>query len=229
MNGHLSAVRKGSQTPFHRALRKYGREGFEMLELAVTPDREYAHFLERLYIATYRTNSNESGYNASQGGEASAFGMTHTAAWKQQHSAQMTGVHHPLFGTHRSVETKARISQAKKGRLVRTDVSTHELCAKYREGLTTRELSAMFHMQRKNIQKRLHAAGVKMRQGGWRVHIERIGQHLHEHLLRPACGEAALRKTEGTAQGQKGQRQTRRATGEGSRVRHARKLEMRTV
>ena len=96
------------------------------------------------------------------------FGMRHTAAWKKRHSEQMRGHNHPLFGTHCSAETKERMSRTKKGRLVRTDVSTHELGAKYAEGLTTRDLAAMFHMQRKSVQTRLHSAGVKMRQSGRR-------------------------------------------------------------
>lgn len=174
LNGHLSAVKKGSQLPFHKALRKYGIRGFDIVELAATDDREYAHFLERLYIALYHSGSNDSGYNASQGGEAPAFGMRHTKDWKREHSAQMAGSNHPLFGVPCSPETKSRMSQTKKGRLVRTDVSTQELCNKYTEGLTTRELAATFHMQRKSIQMRLRMAGIKMRHGGWKGHYERV-------------------------------------------------------
>lgn len=163
MNGHLSAVRKGSQTPFHRALRKYGREGFDIVELVQTTDREYAHFLERLFIAVYQTGSNIGGYNSSRGGEAPAFGMRHTDEWKKQHSLQMTGNKHPLFGTHCSLETKTKMSQTRKGRLVKPEIRTAEICTAYGQGLTTRELSAMFKMQRKSILRRLHTAGIPMR------------------------------------------------------------------
>ena len=179
------------------------------MELAATDDREYAHFLERLYIALYHSGSNDSGYNASQGGEAPAFGMRHTKDWKREHSAQMAGSNHPLFGVPCSPETKSRMSQTKKGRLVRTDVSTQELCNKYTEGLTTRELAATFHMQRKSIQMRLRMAGIKMRHGGWKGHYERVSQHLHEQLLRRSLNKAALRKAQGTACAQEGQRQAR--------------------
>lgn len=166
-NGHITSTKKGSSTPFHKALRKYGRESFEVVELAKTDDREYAHFLERMYIFFYHSHG-ALGYNASAGGEAPAYGMRHTKRWCREHSKRMSGEGHPLFGTKMSKETKKRMSVTKKskGKLVRSDIPNELVTNLYASGMGTRAMERTLHMTRQSIRKRLKSLGVKSHPAG---------------------------------------------------------------
>ncbi len=158
-SSHMSSAKHGS-SPIYRAIRKYGKDAFEMVELATTDDREYGHFLERLCIAFYRTQGT-TGYNASAGGEAPAFGMKHTKQWCKEHSKAMSGSLHPLFGTKVSDASKKKMSDSRKGRLVKPEISNELIARLYLSGLGTRAVADILHMARTSIQKRLKSQGVK--------------------------------------------------------------------
>ena len=159
-NSHMSVMRKGSIIPFHKALRKYGRNAFDVVELTSTEDRQYAHFLERLYIAFYHTYS-DLGYNASAGGEAPAFGMKHTKQWCRQHSIDMSGERHPLFGTKFSTESKRKMSITRKGRLVKPEITNSSILQLYSSGLGCQSVAKALGVSKGMIRKRLKSQGIK--------------------------------------------------------------------
>jgi group I intron endonuclease len=85
---HKSAVKRGSSYYFHRALRKYGFDAFqiEVIDKADSPTR--LSELEIAYIALYQSNDPEKGYNMTSGGEGtSGFKMSEERKkWKSVHS-----------------------------------------------------------------------------------------------------------------------------------------------
>lgn len=68
VSDHVSCA-KNSPYRFHRALRKYGRDGFEWIEVAHVPSRSEAVLVEHALIATFRTMDVDCGYNSTLGGE----------------------------------------------------------------------------------------------------------------------------------------------------------------
>ena len=164
-NNHVSSARKGLTTPFYRALRKYGRDAFEIVEIANTDDREYGHFLERLCIAFYQTYGSL-GYNASAGGEAPAFGMKHTKQWCEQHSKDMSGERHPLFGTTVSEETKRKMSATKKGKFKKPEITNESIIALYLSGLGSRAIAKKLGVMREMIRSRLRDQNITSHPSG---------------------------------------------------------------
>jgi group I intron endonuclease len=164
-NTHLSVARKGDTIPFHQALRKYGRDAFEIVEIANTEDREYGHFLERLYIAFYGTYGNL-GYNASAGGEAPAFGMRHTKQWCEQHSKRMSEEKHPLFGTIVSEETKKKMSATRRGKLVKPEITNEQVITLYLSGLGSRAIAKRLNVMRETIRARLRSQNIESHPSG---------------------------------------------------------------
>jgi group I intron endonuclease len=74
---------------FHRAIRKYGWDGFEHEIIAENLSKKEAEEIERIYIALYDSTNAEKGYNIALGGNS--------------------------IGKH-SEETKRKISESQKGR-----------------------------------------------------------------------------------------------------------------
>jgi group I intron endonuclease len=103
---HESETRQGSMKPFHRALRRYGIEGFTTTVLAVCFGLEAANAFEIELIETYQTFG-KGGYNATKGGEGTS-GVAVTAARRKAISKQFKEL-------VRTPEHKARISKALKG------------------------------------------------------------------------------------------------------------------
>lgn len=66
--GHKKAVNGGSQTHFHRAIRKYGFDNFDFHILIECP-RENLNYWEKFYIKYYCSNNPNFGYNMTDGGE----------------------------------------------------------------------------------------------------------------------------------------------------------------
>lgn len=67
---HVATAFKGdSQFYIHKAMRKYGIETFQVVELASATTLEELDQLEIKFIAEYRSNDPQFGYNMTTGGE----------------------------------------------------------------------------------------------------------------------------------------------------------------
>jgi len=65
--GHYQSVKSGSETNFHRAIRKYGRESFKWEVIGEYNTKEEMDNAEIKYISEYGTFKN--GYNMTEGGD----------------------------------------------------------------------------------------------------------------------------------------------------------------
>ena len=101
-NGYLS------NKHFSNAINKYGWDNITHEVLYEGLTKEEACQLEKSLIQEYKSYDCSYGYNGSLGGEG--FLMT-----EEQRLAR-SGENHPLYGTHRSAETKAKLSKASKGK-----------------------------------------------------------------------------------------------------------------
>lgn len=66
---HKSEARRGSELPFHRAVRKYKPDAFTATELEKCSDRDSLNQAETRWIRTLHAATSESGYNCTSGGE----------------------------------------------------------------------------------------------------------------------------------------------------------------
>ncbi|MBP5710583.1 MAG: hypothetical protein J6W84_06360 [Bacteroidales bacterium] len=106
---------RGYQTQlFGRAVKKYGWENIEHIILATDLSKEAACDLEQLLIKIYNTQNPKFGYNISDGGDCSALGMHHTEETKRK-LAQASK------GRVVSEETRKKLSAAFKGRPISED------------------------------------------------------------------------------------------------------------
>ena len=69
---HLSSVKCGSQTHFHKAIRKYGSDSFRIEVIACASTREELNALEKHFIELYQSYKYEAGYNMTMGGDFGA-------------------------------------------------------------------------------------------------------------------------------------------------------------
>lgn len=107
----------GSGILIKRAIKKYGRENFvrETLEYCTS-----ANFDEReiCWIAELSATNSLIGYNLTAGGGGVRKGYKHSEEFKQNMSKRVKGHNHPLYGTQRSDETKRKISDGNKGKIL---------------------------------------------------------------------------------------------------------------
>ncbi|GEM_PF-5755904 len=141
---HIRSAETGSQTHFHRAIRKYGADNFWacLLSNSASSIRELNE-QERFYIAKYRANDTPFGYNMTTGGEWESHpcpwkGRKLPEAWRKSLSAARKGkkfseahrlnlaaslkkvarrgVESPRFGKPLTDEVRGKISQSKRGK-----------------------------------------------------------------------------------------------------------------
>jgi group I intron endonuclease len=79
-SSHLRSAKAGSNTYFHKALRKYGPEAFEWGVVLLTNSLEDLYKLEKMVIGLHEDWQL---YNTSLGGEHSAYGLKHTPETKE--------------------------------------------------------------------------------------------------------------------------------------------------
>jgi group I intron endonuclease len=72
---HLRSAKAGSNMHFHKALRKYGEDGFEWNVVLICSSLKSLYDKEKLLISLEEP---EMRYNKSLGGEHSAYGMKHS-------------------------------------------------------------------------------------------------------------------------------------------------------
>lgn len=139
---HKKDARRGVNSHFYKALRKYGPENFKIEILASAPNKEQLDYLEQLFIVLF--DSIENGYNSTFGGDGVP-GMSQET--RDRMSRLKKGVKHTpealqkikdfqktRRGTHLSEETKTKIGDANRGRLPWTTGRKHspETIAKMR-------------------------------------------------------------------------------------------------
>lgn len=79
---HRSHARGGRDYPLHRAIRKFGYEGFRAETLVVCADMDYLCDLERIAIAAFMTLAPH-GYNVAEGGRAPMIGRKVSAGTRE--------------------------------------------------------------------------------------------------------------------------------------------------
>jgi len=129
-----------SDYKFHQAIRKYGKDLFEIEQIDMTDTKENALELETKYIKEF--NTFESGYNMNEGGVGLVY---HTDESKQKMSENnywkgksRSGQLNPMFGKSHSEETKKLMSEKKKGLY---SGENHPLYGKHHTEETKRKIS----------------------------------------------------------------------------------------
>jgi len=143
---HIYRSEKGGKYKINYAIRKYGKENFDIEMLTTTDNKEHALLIESENIKKY--DSFDNGYNMNEGGSGllyhtddtkkkmsdnnhwkgkkrsgidnPMFGREHSEESKKVMSEKKIGVFagekHPLFGKHHSEETKEKMRQKAVGR-----------------------------------------------------------------------------------------------------------------
>lgn len=99
---HKSRMRKGYPYHLYCAMRKYGENAFDVIEITTVDDQVDASDLERLWIVCLRTTDSRFGYNNTYGGEG--FGKK-TKESIEKHRQKIVGKKH-------AEETKRRRSES---------------------------------------------------------------------------------------------------------------------
>lgn len=107
---------------FYNAIKKYGWDSFEHKILFVNLTKEEACTLEKELIIFHKSNKREFGYNISNGGECVWLGLHHTEETRKKMS---------LAKSNMSEETKQKIINKKKGKLVGKDNPMYGKSGKY--------------------------------------------------------------------------------------------------
>lgn len=114
-----------------KAIKKYGEDSFEVYDIDHAETHDELDEKEKFWISKLNTMV-PNGYNLTSGGETRKFLSKESrekisASKKGKHlsnehkaalSKAFSGENHPLYGTHRSEETKRKISEANKGKLL---------------------------------------------------------------------------------------------------------------
>lgn len=110
----------GFKYHFHHDIRKYGIENFS-LEILHIADKYSLDLLEIYYIEKWNLLDRKYGYNTSSGGSngntyAGKTDEEMNVIRKKMSESQgwQKGENHPLYGTHRSYETKNKIAKTRK-------------------------------------------------------------------------------------------------------------------
>lgn len=108
---------KGSNPYFTNAINKYGWDGFEHEVLHENLTKDEANEIEIKLIAKYNTTNRKYGYNSEIGGNNSPC-SEHTKKLISLNHADMKGENNPRYGVKLSDETKAKIGNANRGRVI---------------------------------------------------------------------------------------------------------------
>lgn len=151
---HLIKVDQGSSCTFHRAIRKYGRNNFDirMIEEYATKEEMLQGEIE--YIAYFDTYKSNFGYNDTLGGEGGNTngGKKFSEGWKLNMAKSSAG--------------KSKIFRRRFSEQIEK-----EICRLYvKEEKTTYALGKQFHCQRTLIADLLRRNGIKMRKSNYTGH-----------------------------------------------------------
>ena len=112
---HIRAARGGSPFRFHKAIRKYGEQGFEVVELCHASSVEELDVLERFFTHLCRATNFALGYNSVVGGGPSDYNRLCTSLYMR--AVDRTGWKKTsLKGRKHSPQTLAQMSANRSGR-----------------------------------------------------------------------------------------------------------------
>lgn len=123
MGEHL----RHNESVFDKALAKYGIENFkvEVIDTATTTDELNQ---KEIYWISYYKSFGENGYNMCEGG-GNTTGYHHTQAAKHIMSVAKKqtyiGKGNPFYGKHHSEESKQKMSESRKGRVINEEWRKH--------------------------------------------------------------------------------------------------------
>ena len=141
---------------FWNAILKYGWNNFEHIILAEKLTLEEANILEEQLIKQYDSTNPKYGYNINYGGfnhlhseetkhkigeanKISLKGKHWTKDQRQLISKMFSGEGNPFYGKHHSEETKQKISQNRKGKMV---AEQHPMYGKHHTSITKDKISS---------------------------------------------------------------------------------------
>ena len=108
---------------FSNAIQKYGWDNIEHIIVAENLSQDEACKMEIDLIDKYKSNQHDYGYNCSSGGECSGAGVKHIVSdeTRKRLSESHMGLQSGMLGKHHSEETKQKISNSKKGKVIISD------------------------------------------------------------------------------------------------------------
>lgn len=109
---HVRAARGGSSFRFHKAIRKYGEQGFEVAELCRASTVEELDILERFFTHLCRATDFGLGYNSVVGGGPSEYNKLCTSAFMKAHPERWPK---NLGGWKHSSYTRQQMSSSRQG------------------------------------------------------------------------------------------------------------------
>ncbi len=112
---HLRSLRgQYHRNPYlQSAWNLYGSASFHFEILELVNDKSQLISREQFYLDKYKTFRRENGYNI-RIVAGSNLGFKHSSKTQKKMSESKKGAKHPLFGKHRSKETREKISKTKK-------------------------------------------------------------------------------------------------------------------
>jgi len=154
--GHIRRARTKDWW-FGRAINKYGREAFHIVEIDETPDFDTANKLEMMYIQLMESYKPEFGYNGTFGGD----GVRPTIESRKKLSlalkGKFVGSKHPMYGRkHTNRQREANII-SKTGNQFRRhkEYTTEQILDLYDYGYGVRAIARMFGVDKGSIIWRL--------------------------------------------------------------------------
>jgi group I intron endonuclease len=126
---HCSDSNTGSNFPLHNAIRKYGKDNFQIdiVELIENEDYDYLKEREIFWIKEFDSYNREKGYNLTLGGDGT-FGRFHSEETKDK-------IRKRAIGRHPSLEQRKKMSESQLNRTY----SEKELKIRSENGIRTRK------------------------------------------------------------------------------------------
>ena len=119
---HLGETKRGSDTHFHNAIRKYGIENFRWDVLEICQDINSLNEQEQYYIAYYRSTNRVLGYNLQSGGlnftmsEETCKKLSKLNSGENNAMFGKCGKDSPNYGKNHSKQTKEKMRQSHLGK-----------------------------------------------------------------------------------------------------------------
>ena len=108
----------GSGTAITRAVKKYGKENFQVEVLYYYETAEECRADEERILTEYNVRDCPHSYNMKNSAIGFEKGTKHTEEAKRKISESKKGENHPMYGKHLSEEYRKKISESKKGKPV---------------------------------------------------------------------------------------------------------------
>ena len=149
---HCCESASGSSFYFHRAIRKYGKEMFETVELCDADNKEQAKYLECVFIAALKANDPWFGYNMTaggQGGPGAKSGAQNPMFKKVFSKEERLRRSLANLGKTHSAGTRAKMSKAHEG---------HEVSSETRQIQSTRKMGDLNPMKDSKVSEKVAKA-----------------------------------------------------------------------